>query len=400
MRRCVLRTALCALVVATAVSGCSFHGINSYPLPGTSGTGEGSYRIDVLLPNATTLEPNTNVQVGDVVVGTIRDIRVEDWHARVTVRLDGAVRLPENTTATLGQTSLLGSKHLELAAQEGEVPRGRLSDGDVIPLNRSGRFPETEEVLASLSLVLNGGGLNQLRTITAELSRAIGGREESIRSVLGELEAFVGALEEQKADIVRAIDGLDRLAGTLATQRETIGDALEGIAPAVQVLDSERPDLVQLLEAVDELGVVANRALNASREDLVGSLRDLEPLLAGLADAGDGLVDALFFGLTLPFPLRFVHSAVQGDYFNLFITFDLTASTLERNFLSGTPLEEAATTLRPAREAADPLRAPLGALPIPAAPGLAGSPSPEAPPSSATRPPEPGGLLDGLLGGG
>jgi len=46
------------------------------------------------------------------------------WHALVTMRIDGDVELPANATAKLGQTSLLGSLHVELAPPKNALRKG------------------------------------------------------------------------------------------------------------------------------------------------------------------------------------------------------------------------------------------------------------------------------------
>ncbi|NHA00701.1 hypothetical protein G5V59_13650 [Nocardioides sp. W3-2-3] len=67
--------------------------------------------------------------------------------------------------ASIRQTSLLGEKFVSLAAPT-NGGQGRLSDGDVI--KNGGRNPEVEDVLGALSLVLNGGGIAQAKTISTE----------------------------------------------------------------------------------------------------------------------------------------------------------------------------------------------------------------------------------------
>ena len=47
--------------------------------------------------------------------GTVTKIEREGWHALVTMRLNSDVDVPANATIKLGQTSLLGSLHIELA---------------------------------------------------------------------------------------------------------------------------------------------------------------------------------------------------------------------------------------------------------------------------------------------
>jgi len=104
------------LAATVVLGGCEFKGLNSLPLPGTQGGGEGSYSVELEMPNVTTIDQNSPVKVDDVTVGSVTDIELDGWHAKVTVSLNKDVVLPANVTAMIGQTSLLGSNHVELAA--------------------------------------------------------------------------------------------------------------------------------------------------------------------------------------------------------------------------------------------------------------------------------------------
>ena len=124
--------ALIALaLVATVLSGCAWRGLNSLTLPGTEGSGAGSFEIQAQLPDVSTLQENSRVRVGDVNVGTVTKIERQGWHALITMTLNGDVELPANAVATVGQTSLLGSAHVELAAPGGVAPQGRLRGGSL-----------------------------------------------------------------------------------------------------------------------------------------------------------------------------------------------------------------------------------------------------------------------------
>jgi len=90
------------------------------------------------------LVPNAEVKVNDVTVGSVVASEATDWHAHLTVALDGVTRLPANATARVGQKSLLGAEYLELSAPTDQPPIGQLRDGDAIPLSRTGKYPETE----------------------------------------------------------------------------------------------------------------------------------------------------------------------------------------------------------------------------------------------------------------
>ena len=72
-------------VVLLSGAGCSWQGLNSLPLPGAQGKGEGAYEVTIEMPNVTTITRNSPVRVNDVNVGSITAMRVEDYTAIVTI---------------------------------------------------------------------------------------------------------------------------------------------------------------------------------------------------------------------------------------------------------------------------------------------------------------------------
>ena len=135
----------------------------------------------------------------------------------------------------------------------------------MIPLERTGRNPEVEEVLGALSLLLNGGGVAQLRTIARELNIALEGREGTARSVLDQVRLLMTQLDDHKADIVNAIDKLNDLSVSINKQRDTIDAALEELPSALVSIDKQRDDLVKMLEALADLSDVGVRVIQASK---------------------------------------------------------------------------------------------------------------------------------------
>ena len=382
-------TAAIAVCVTLTLAGCQWDGLESLPLPGTEGRGEDAYRVQIQMPNVTTLSQNSPVMVDDVTVGTVDSITVQNWPALVTVSLNGDVELPENVTAKIGQTSLLGSQHLALVAPV--HAEGRLSGGDVIPLERAGAYPTTEQTLSSLSVVLNGGGLAQIQDITTELNSAIGGREDSIRDLLPRLDELVTGLDAQRQDIIDAMSGIDRLAVNVQNQNATLTRALNEVPPALDVLTAQRPNITGAFTSLGRLSDVVSRLVENSGQDLHTNIASLTPVLRALADSGNALTDVLSVLLTYPFPQEGINNVMRGDYANLAMTIDMSLPRLDANFLTGTPLAgrlgglEGALGTQAAPTAAtanDPLRAPLDppTLQIPGLPPIELPTLPELPP--------------------
>lgn len=390
--RGVVKVGILACAMSITLAGCEWGGLNSLPLPGTEGRGDGAYQVQIEMPNVTTLSQNSPVTVDDVTIGTVDAITVQNWHALVTVSLNEDVELPENVTAKIGQTSLLGSQHLALVPPPD--PEGRLQNGDLIPIDRAGAYPTTEQTLSSLSVVLNGGGLAQVQDIATELNNAIGGREDSIRDLLPRLDELVGSLDDQRGDIIAALDGVDRLAVNVENQSATLTKALNELPPALDVLIQQRPNITNAFVSLGQLSNVVSQLVETSGADLQTNIESLTPVLNALADSGSALTEVLSVLLTYPFPQEGIDNVIRGDYANLGMVIDLSLPRFDANFLTGTPLAgriaglEGALGVQAAPTAAsagDPLRGPLSAptlqipglpaIPLPTIPGL-GVPAP------------------------
>ena len=195
-------------------------------------------------------------------------------------------------------------------------------------------------MLSALSLLLNGGSLEQLQVINTELVNVLEGREGDIKDFLAQLDVFISGLDDQKGDIVRVLDSLDRLTARLVTERQTIATALEDIPPGVQVLTEQREQITEVLTSLDELGNVAVGVIEASQQNTTASLQALRPILNQLNAAGADFPNSLELLTTYPFP-RSIDQGIKGDYANLFVTLDLDVQQiLEAELGMDVPLEQ------------------------------------------------------------
>ncbi len=331
-----------AILVSAMVvlSGCG--SIYDLPLPGGADVGSNPITVHVEFRDVLDLVPQTTVKVDDVTVGNVKAIKLKGYTADVTIQLPRSVDLPDNAEATIRQTSLLGEKFVSLAPPASGASSNKLGNGDVIPLSRTGRNPEVEEVLGALALLLNGGGVGQLKTIASEFNTVLGGRESDVRSVLDQLRSFMGQLAANKVQIVRSISSLNRLAVQFKKQDGSIKLALDNLPSALHSINGQRKDLVRTLQALDKLSNVGVKVIKASKQSTINSLRDLSPVLDKLAAAGQDLPNAL--QVLLPYP--FVDAAVgrdpqvarnlhMGDYTNLSARLDVNLAQLPK--LPGLP---------------------------------------------------------------
>ncbi len=372
--------------VAMTTSACAFQGVNSLPLPGAVGRGSDASIYHVEIANVSTLEPNSPVMMNDVVVGSVRKMTVKNWHANVEFSVKPDVAVPANVVASVGQTSLLGSMHLALSTPIGQAPSGRLDPGATIPLNKASTYPTTEQTLASLAAVVNGGGLGQIGDVIHNFSTAVSGNEAAFRDLITRLDTFVGTLDGQRDNIVSVIQSLNRMSATFAGQRDDLSRALEKIPPAIDVLIKERPTLTTALQKLGTFSDTANTLVNESQADLVANLKNLEPAIKAFADVGPDLDALLEYAVHFPFTQNFMDRAIRGDYYNLFAVIDLTIPRLKRTLMLGTRWGDAEAQLIPApgdpsylNYTYDPLK--TGVTPPP--PDVFDDNPPQAPPPAA-----------------
>jgi phospholipid/cholesterol/gamma-HCH transport system substrate-binding protein len=320
-----------ALAGVGLVAGCQgFQGAYSLPLPGGADLGSHPYTVHAEFADVLDLVPQSTVKVNDVAVGKVDSISLNktNWTADVTLSVNGDVKLPANADADLRQSSLLGEKYISLVAPENGS--GSLVDGATIPLARTNRNTEVEEVFGALSMLLNGGGVQQIQTIAKELNSATTGNEPAIRDLLSNVDTLMSGLNAHSAQITQALDGVNRLSATLSSQTDQIAGVLTNLGPGLDVLNSQRDQLVAMLQSLSQLSGIAVDTINKSQADLIGDLKALTPTLQQLSNAGANLPNALQILLTFPFT-DYATNGIRGDYANLFATINLNLTDVLTN---------------------------------------------------------------------
>jgi phospholipid/cholesterol/gamma-HCH transport system substrate-binding protein len=245
----------------------------------------------------------------------------------------------------LGQTSVLGTVHVELAAPTDAPPQGKLRNGSLIALSRAGAYPTTEQTLSVAAMFLNGGGLGQVQDITKAFSTAFGGREEDLRILIRRVDQFVGQLNQQKDDILTATDRINNLASQFAAQQPVIDNGLRTIPDALAVLKDQRENLVEAFDRLGKFSALAADSANKTKAAFVQELRDLGPVLESLANAGPALTRSLSLLPTFPWPKEDIDKVFRGDAANITMIIDLTLSRLDTALFTGTRWEGNLTQL-------------------------------------------------------
>jgi phospholipid/cholesterol/gamma-HCH transport system substrate-binding protein len=331
----IARRAAALLAVMITLTSCGWRGIANVALPGGPGSGSDKMTIYVQMPDTLALNVNSRVRVADVYVGRVRSIELKNWVATLTLDLQPNIKLPANALARIGQTTLLGSQHVQLDVPPDPSPR-QLKNGDTIPLKNASAFPTTERVLASIATVLRGGGIPNLEVIQTEVNNLLSGRADQIREFLNRLDTFTDELNQQRNDITRAIDSTNRLLTIVANRDATLDQVLTEFPPLIKHFADTRDLFADAVEALGRISRAADAALGPSSANLHTNLENLQRPLKQLGKGSPYLIGALKGLLTAPFHIDNVPKAVRGDYINVSLNVDLTLSALDNGILTGT----------------------------------------------------------------
>ena len=329
------RRGLIMAVTAMVLTSCGWRGIAAVPLDLGPGSQAGSETIYVQVADTLALNINSRVRVADVFVGTVRKIELKDWVPTLTLRVEPGVSLPANATAKIGQSSLLGTQHVELAAPP-DPSSEPLRNGATIPLSRTSAFPTVERTLASVATILRGGGIPNLEIIQNEVNDLLTGNADQIRAFLGKLDVFTAELNKQRDDIARAIESTGELFTYVSSRNTTIDRLLVDLPPLMNYLAGARDQVSDAVIALGRFGKVTGETLSASQANLRTNLELLQRPLVQLGRGAPYFLDALRLAITNPYPIDNVPKVIRGDYMNLSLTLDLTLSSIDNAVLTGT----------------------------------------------------------------
>jgi phospholipid/cholesterol/gamma-HCH transport system substrate-binding protein len=91
----------------------------------------GGYQVIAEFPSVGGLKPGSSVEIAGVEVGRVEAIGLADYQARVTLRLNGNVKLQDDAIASIKTKGLIGEKFIRISPGASEKliqPGGRIRE--------------------------------------------------------------------------------------------------------------------------------------------------------------------------------------------------------------------------------------------------------------------------------
>ncbi|MFC8179346.1 MCE family protein [Rhodococcus sp. NPDC057297] len=339
MRRIALVIGACLLLSGCMLSsGCGI-GLGQLPV-GRSADGQ-DYHVTAQFPRADRIRLGTEVRVGQQLVGRVDDLSTDGVIASVGLSLSQSVPLPADVTASLELASALGEPYVKLTVPgDASTNNDTLADGDTLENTEIG--PELETSLATLGLVLNGSGLDQLRTIGTELNATFDGRGPDVRALLLSADRILANAAEHRAEFDRVLAAAGSVSAMLADNRAAIDAGLSVAAPTMELLVSQRDHIASLVDSTASLAASAQKLFADNQSELSDGIDDLAHIVNSIQSFNSSVTPAL---ANMNQFIAGFNGAVHGDYLVFDGALDLPETVGE--LTTGGRLEDVPRTLQP-----------------------------------------------------
>jgi phospholipid/cholesterol/gamma-HCH transport system substrate-binding protein len=307
---------IAAIAATTLLSGCGALDLEQLPAPaGVSGP---VYKIKAQFSDVQNLTEGAAVKLQGVVVGDVSSITTKNFVAWVAMNISKKFPLATSATFQIRFTTPLGEDYVSVSSPD-VAGQANLANHATVTLAHTTEAPSIEDTFAALSLLLNGGGLNNIKTIVTELETAINGRTGAARDTITRLDTVLTNFDAHKVDFDKTLDGLARLSKSLASGTSLITEGLQTFPATFQLLSQDTSKISELLPKVARLGDSVKGLIQASQATMLNTLDKLHPTLDALSASASDLVPTMNSLITFG---KLFNRAAPGDYVNVDATIE------------------------------------------------------------------------------
>lgn len=278
MRKLVLLVA-----VALSVTACD---IQTTTAPG------GELTLYATFDDAQDLTTGHYVEMSNVVIGSVSDLELDGYRARARLDIVDGRDIPEGTKAVIRRTSLLGAHFVDLIPPEGFGPRsGPFLDDDAEITDTASQL-DVEQLAGQAALVLGAVDAKAVSSTVSAADEALHGRGTQLNELIAKSASVVDTLQSQQDALVGAIDGLAAVGAQFAPRSPDLVALLDSVDEATRTVAANRDRAVVATENLIALArsVEAN-VLAPHTERIIGLLDQTDPVLGALAARSEAITD-------------------------------------------------------------------------------------------------------------
>ncbi|MDJ0360088.1 MlaD family protein [Rhodococcus sp. H29-C3] len=240
--------------------------------------GIGRYTVTVQLPTTGGLYPYANVTYRGTTVGEVQTVELTPDGVDAKMSIDSDYSIPEDVDAEVKSVSAVGEQYVDLIPRSSDGPA--LSNGDVIPVDRSSVPQDVGPMLDQADTLLRSISDTRLRTVVDESFKAFNGAGPDLQKLIDSTRLFVQEASDNSGETIQLLDQLGPLLDGQVVSSDAIRSWTSNLATFTDQLRTSDPDLRAILEKGPNAAATANKLF-----------QDLQPtlpiLLANLVSIGE-----------------------------------------------------------------------------------------------------------------
>ncbi|MGW3962229.1 MCE family protein [Amycolatopsis sp. NPDC005003] len=226
----------------------------------------------------------SDVKVRGLIVGSVQDIVATDHGAELTLALkpESAKLIPENVSARFLPKTLFGERFVSL-----EIPKDpsakTLSNGDVIPQDRTSNAVELEQAFSHLMPVLQAVQPQKLSATLTAISTALQGRGDQLGDTLSQLGTYIGELNPHEPELQHNLKALAEFSDHLKDAAPDLVQSLDNLSTTTRTVVDERQNLSNLYGSLTQASVDLQTFLQNNKDNIISLVDTARPTAELLA---------------------------------------------------------------------------------------------------------------------
>lgn len=251
-------------------------------------SGGNSKQLTADFASANSLYKGGEVRVAGVTIGEIKSVEAKGDRVRVTMEIDGDVKVPADAKAVEISPAIVGDRFVQLApAYTGGAV---MPDRGHIGMERTAVPVELDDIFKSvdnLALALGPEGANKdgaLSRLIGTTSEQFDGQGQQLADTLENFSKLSTTLSNNQDALFSSITEVNKFVGLMNRNDAEVRKFFDSTAEVSEVLAGERDDLAKTIRVLSKALLEVRNFVRDNRDAIRGNVDNLESIAAVLAN--------------------------------------------------------------------------------------------------------------------
>jgi phospholipid/cholesterol/gamma-HCH transport system substrate-binding protein len=270
-------------------------------------------RYHALFAEAGGLATGNAVRLSGTKIGSVTDVSLDAGKVLVTFTIDGKIRLGSDTTAHIRTGTLLGQRIVVVESAGSE----RLKPSDVIPMSRTSSPYSLTQAVSDLTTNTAGTDTDTINASLDTLSDTIDQIAPQLGTTFDGLTRLSRALNGRNDTLRQLLASAGQVSGVLGERSQQLNTLILDANDLVGVLNDRREAIVELITSTSAVARQLSGLVADNERDLAPTLDKLNSVTAMLEKNRDNIAKALP-GLA-KFQVTQGETVASGYYYNAYV---------------------------------------------------------------------------------